>query len=145
MDRLIGLVISVSVYWPRGRGFDSRHFHNFKCGLDLERVHPASWGQLGSYLMENWRIWLRKSKLIDLTERNGNHIIPLYCHRPVSCRSLVDRCGSLGSCKPQIYFLKFNNYYSAKIEFWVCCLSINWWNESFNADTSLSPLGWKFK
>ena len=24
------------------------------------------------------------------------------CHLPVSCRSLVDRCGSLGSCKPQI-------------------------------------------
>ena len=23
-------------------------------------------------------------------------------YRPVSCRSLVDRCGSLGSCKPQI-------------------------------------------
>ena len=23
------------------------------------------------------------------------------CHLPVSCRSLVNRCGSLGSCKPQ--------------------------------------------
>ena len=43
--------------------------------------------------------WLRKSTLLDLTERNVNHIIPLYCHLPVSCRSLVDRCGS---CKPQI-------------------------------------------
>jgi hypothetical protein len=31
-----------------------------------------------------------------------HHIIPSYCHLPVSCRSLVDRCGSLGSCKPQI-------------------------------------------
>ena len=28
------------------------------------------------------------------------HIIPLYCHLPVSCGSLVDRCGSLGSCNP---------------------------------------------
>ena len=40
--------------------------------------------------------------LVDLTERNANHIIPSYCHLPVSCRSLVDRCGCLGSCKPQI-------------------------------------------
>ena len=41
-----------------------------------------------------------------LTERNANHIIPSYCHLPVSCRSLVDRCSSLGSSKPQIYFFK---------------------------------------
>ena len=38
----------------------------------------------------------------DLTERNANHIIPSYCCLPVSSRSLVNRCGSLGSCKPQI-------------------------------------------
>ena len=25
-----------------------------------------------------------------------------YFHLPVNCRSLADRCGSLGSCKPQI-------------------------------------------
>ena len=31
---------------------------------------------------------LRKWTLLDLTERNANHIIPLYCHLPVSCRSL---------------------------------------------------------
>ena len=36
--------------------------------------------------------------------------IPSYCHLPVSCRSLVDRCGSLGSCKPQIYL-----FYKVKI------------------------------
>ena len=47
-------------------------------------------------------IWLRKSTLLDLTVRNGNHIIPSYCHLPVSCRNLGDRCVSLGSCKPQI-------------------------------------------
>ena len=46
---------------------------------------------------------LRKSTLIDLMERNANHIIPSYCYLPVSCRSLVDRCGSSGSCKPQIF------------------------------------------
>ena len=39
--------------------------------------------------------------VLDLTERNANHIIPFYCHLPVSCRSLVDRSGSLESCKPQ--------------------------------------------
>ena len=44
------------------------------------------------------------STLLDLTEPNANHIIPSCCHLPVSCRSLVDRCGPLGSCKPQIYF-----------------------------------------
>jgi hypothetical protein len=35
-------------------------------------------------------------------ERNANHIIPLRCHLPVNCRSIVERCGSPGSCKPQI-------------------------------------------
>ena len=40
----------------------------------------------------------------DLTERNANHIIPSCCHLPVSCRSLVDRFGSPGSCRPQIVF-----------------------------------------
>ena len=43
---------------------------------------------------------LRKSASLDLTERNA--VIPSYCHLPVSCRCLVDRCGSLWSCKPQI-------------------------------------------
>jgi hypothetical protein len=37
-----------------------------------------------------------------LTERNANDNIPSYYHPPVSCRSLVDRRGSLGSCKPQL-------------------------------------------
>jgi hypothetical protein len=27
---------------------------------------------------------IRKSTLLDLTERNANHIIPTYCHLPVS-------------------------------------------------------------
>ena len=71
-------------------------------------VHPALRGQFGMYLIEEKRIWLRKSTLLDLMERNVNHIIPSYCHLPVSCRSLVDRCGSLGSCKPQIYFFNDN-------------------------------------
>ena len=36
-------------------------------------------------------------------EHNANHIISSYGHLPVSCISLVDWCGSLGSCKPQMY------------------------------------------
>ena len=40
-------------------------------------------------------------------ERNANHIIPSYCYLQVSCRSLVDRCSSVGSCKPQIYYYYF--------------------------------------
>ena len=57
---------------------------------------------------DNWVLtWLRnsrsdlKSYLLDLMEGNANHV-SLYCHLPVSCRSLVNRCGRLGSCKPQI-------------------------------------------
>ena len=42
--------------------------------------------------------------LITLSRRNINHI-PSYCHLPVSCRSLVDECGSPGSCKPQIIII----------------------------------------
>jgi hypothetical protein len=37
---------------------------------------------------------------------NANLIIPSFCHLPDCCRSLADRCGALGSCKRQIYFLK---------------------------------------
>ena len=79
---------------------------NFECGLGVERGPPSLVSTIGgSYLIEKSRIWLRKSTLIDLTGRNANHIIPSCCHLPVSCRSLVDRCGSPGSCKPQIFYL----------------------------------------
>ena len=37
-----------------------------------------------------------------LTEPNANHIILSCCHLQVNWRRLVDWCGSLGSCKPQI-------------------------------------------
>ena len=37
-------------------------------------------------------------------EHNANHIILSFCHLPVSCRILVDQCGSLGDCKLQIFF-----------------------------------------
>ena len=64
---------------------------------------------------DNWiATWLkssgsgvRMSTLLDLTERNANHIIPSYCSLQLSCRSLVDRRGSLRSCKPQIKTLIF--------------------------------------
>ena len=42
--------------------------------------------------------------LLLLLLLNANHIIPSCFHLPVSCRSLVDRCDSIGSCKPQIWF-----------------------------------------
>ena len=42
------------------------------------------------------------------------HIIPSYCHLSVSCRSLVDWCGSFGSCKPQIYIF-FNVIAEARL------------------------------
>ena len=42
---------------------------------------------------------ITKVDILDLSERNANRIIPLCCYLPVSCRSLVDRCDSLGSCK----------------------------------------------
>ena len=40
-DRL-GLVVSMSDYRSWGHGFDSWHFHNFKCGLGLEQGSPSS-------------------------------------------------------------------------------------------------------
>ena len=67
-------------------------------------VHPVSWDQLGSYLIEKQRIWLRKPTLIELMERNAKDIIPSYCQVTVSRRSPVHRCGSFGSCKPEIQF-----------------------------------------
>jgi hypothetical protein len=42
--------------------------------------------------------------ILDVTERNADRIIPSYCHLPVSRISLVDRCDSLGSCKPHFFF-----------------------------------------
>ena len=40
---LVIIVLGVSVfdYSPWGRGFDFRHFHNFKYGLDLENGPPS--------------------------------------------------------------------------------------------------------
>ena len=38
---IVGLVVSMSDYWSSGRGFDPRYFHNFKCGLGLERGPPS--------------------------------------------------------------------------------------------------------
>ena len=60
--------------------------------------------KLGSYLIDkNW-IWLRKSTLLDLTENNANHSIPSHCNLPASCKSRVDRYGSLESCRQQTLF-----------------------------------------
>ena len=92
-------VVSMSDYYPRGRGFDSRHFHSFKSRLSLERGTTSLVRAIWQLL--DWEVadLINKSTLIDLMERNANYIIPSYCYLPVSCRSLVDRCGSLGSWK----------------------------------------------
>ena len=34
-------IVSESVYWSWGRGFDSRYFQNFKCGLGLKWGPPS--------------------------------------------------------------------------------------------------------
>ena len=52
-----------------------------------------------------WHSYLPFPIILDLTERNANHIILSYCHLPVSCRSLVDRCGSLGAVSHRFNFL----------------------------------------
>ena len=47
MDHLIGLGVSVSDYWPRGRRFNCRQLHNFKYGLSLERGPPSLMKTIG--------------------------------------------------------------------------------------------------
>ena len=49
-------------------------------------------------------------------ERNANHINPSYCHLPVSCRSLVDRRGSLGAVSHKFNFSNFNSFSFNKIK-----------------------------
>ena len=51
-DRLIGLGVSVSYSGSWGRGFDSRYFHKFKNVDYVWNGTHASWGQMGSYLIE---------------------------------------------------------------------------------------------
>ena len=45
-------------------------------------------------------------------ERNAYHITQSHCHLPVSCRSLLDRYDSLGSCKQQIrcYYYYYHHH-----------------------------------
>ena len=49
----------------------------------------------------------RISILIDLTERNATSS-PRHNIMPINWRTLVNRYGSLGSCKPHIKFINFN-------------------------------------
>ena len=41
MTTALFYVASETDYWSWGRGFDSRHFHNLKCGLGLEQGPPS--------------------------------------------------------------------------------------------------------
>ena len=54
-----------------------------KCGLGLERGPPNLVRTIG-YLLDGEVAELRKSTLLDLTERIANPIIPPCCHLPVS-------------------------------------------------------------
>ena len=64
--------------------------------------------QISSLVLYHLSVWFQNTSeicliiIVDMPESNANHINQSCCHLPVSCRSLVDRCGSLGSCKPQI-------------------------------------------
>ena len=49
------------------------------------------------------------STLLELQGHKANHIIPSYCHLPISRRSLVFRYDTLGKFKPQIK--KYNEDY----------------------------------
>ena len=59
-----------------GRGFDSRHLHNFKCGLDLERG-PSSLVRTNGLLLDSEIEDLNKK--VDINRLGGtyaNHIKP---------------------------------------------------------------------
>jgi hypothetical protein len=42
----------------------------------------------------------KKFTISQGSPHNANHIITSYCYLPVSCRNLVDHCGSFGSFNP---------------------------------------------
>ena len=52
--------------------------------------------------------------LIDFSEQNANHIILSYCHLTVTCRRTVDRYGSHGGCKSQIFNYTFHSFQRSK-------------------------------
>ena len=79
-------------------------------------------------------------------ERNANHIIQLYCHPPVGCRSLVDRCGFLGNSKPQIQFkVDMIGNWKRRWAEWVwsvsCCNIVLIWRATKNPEHWTVP--WK--
>ena len=93
---LIGKIVFHVSLWTNGREVNSRlagslngllgHGSIFKSKLGLERVHPASRGQLGSYLIEKWRIWLRKPTLINLT----NIMLTSLSRNAIACQSVPE-------------------------------------------------------
>ena len=60
----------------------------------------------------DWRILLKKSTLIRLTEHVAN--ITLSQHNAIHLSSVDDQCGSFKSCKPYIYI-----YIYIFIYFWL--------------------------
>ena len=91
------------------RGFDSRYFHSFKCGLNLERGPLFLVRAIGQLLDSEVLVLIKK---VDINRPRSvilYKIILSYCHLLTSYRSLVDRSGSLHVC---IYFavLPKNNF-----------------------------------
>ena len=66
--RLVGLKVSVSDYDPLGRGFDPRHFQNFKCRFCLERGAPNLVRTIG--LLLDWEV-ADLIKKVDIIRLDG--------------------------------------------------------------------------
>ena len=67
-DRLVDIGASVSEYWSWGRGFDPRHFHNFKCVLVLGRRRPSLVRTIGELL--DWEL-ADLIKKVDINRLDG--------------------------------------------------------------------------
>ena len=82
IDRLIGLGVSVSDYWPWSRGLYSRHVHNFKCGLGLSCLV-----RIIGYLLD-WEV-ADLIKKVDLTRFDGANANFIYSSSYVSISFLI--------------------------------------------------------
>ena len=73
------------------------HFYGIKSGLGLEWSPSSLVRTIGQLL--DWELadLVKKVETDRLDEHSANYIIPSYCHLPVKCRNLFDRCDSLVS------------------------------------------------
>ena len=68
IDRLIGLVVSMSDYWSYGRGFNPGTSTNFKCGLGMERGPPSLVRTIGE--LPDWEV-AALIKKVDINRLDG--------------------------------------------------------------------------